>query len=1337
MDVLYDEAKSEETKQELDYWLTWIEKDLLPLPVDYSYGENTEKSVRKVTCQLSKEETRVLLQDVPQAYRTQMNEVLLTALAQAINQWTKQSAICVHIEGHGREELHPSIDLSRTVGWLTSLYPVCVDLTDQVTIYQRLKTVKEQVRQIPRRGIGYGLLRYLHSDPTIKAKLAPMSPEISFNYLGQLDGTISRGALFQGEAPEDRGKHMDGNSIRPHLLDVVGAIMNEKLQMTFWYSEAMHRQETIEQLASDFITAIRDIIAHRSSPEAGGYIPSDFPLAELSQQELEQYLGESRQIEDVYPLSPLQQGLLFHTLYGEESGDYVVQMLLTFQGKLDPVAFEKAWQTVMNHYEILRAYVIWKGLKTPHQVIAGEVPVPIQLVDLSRYTPEEQEQKIQAFLEADRKQGFSLDQAPLMRLTLFQKGIESYQLAWSYHHVILDGWSMPLVIEDLLRSYDGWISDSSFQLQEVRPYKNYIQWLKQQDLAEAEAFWRKKLQGYTTPLSLPIEKVQAESVPPDPKQKVFSLSKELTNELQAFARQNHLTLNTLIQGAWALLLSRYSGERDLVYGATGSGRPAELTGIEKMVGLFINSLPVRVYLPTEESILNWLQNLQQEHLEMRQFEYTPLLDIQGWSELSRGVNLFDYMYVFENYPVGDFMEETQGELQLTQIDGSEQVNYPLALVVAPGKQVWMKWLYDQNRFTNETIEQMSRHLEILLRRMIDMPKQPLATLSILTEEEERQLAEWNQTQSPYSLDCLVHEWVARHAEKQPNSSAIVSIDEIWSYGELNGQANQLAHYLQKCGVGPDTLVGVYLERSPEMILSQLAILKAGGAYVPLDPALPSERVAWMLQDASISIVLTTQKWGANLSQAKTKVLCLDTDKGNWLDEARIEPTSNVTADHLAYVIYTSGSTGTPKGVEVCHRSLINLLHWYQKTFSLTSGDRIAQMMGVAFDPSVWEVWSALWVGASLYLPTEEDRLSPVALKDWILKHKITIICVAPSMLESLFLLSWPEDISLRFLFTGGDQLYAYPPPNFPVKVFNLYGPTESTVLVAAACINGRNPWSTLPPIGRAIDNIELHVLDDQLLPVPIGIPGELYIGGEGLARGYVGQDELTRERFIFHPFSDEPKDRLYKTGDLVRYLPDGQLEFLGRIDHQVKIRGFRIELGEIETVLNEHPTIKETLVQVFEETPGKKQLVAYVVASENRKDEWREWLEQRLPKYMIPALFVVLNEFPRTTNGKVDRKKLPKPDYSLFQVEYVPPRTPMEKKITKIWEEVLQVERVGLHDNFFELGGHSLLATQVISRINETLRAELPIRYVFERPTVAELVKQIKSTLRSQFVVKR
>jgi amino acid adenylation domain-containing protein len=634
-----------------------------------------------------------------------------------------------------------------------------------------------------------------------------------------------------------------------------------------------------------------------------------------------------------------------------------------------------------------------------------------------------------------------------------------------------------------------------------------------------------------------------------------------------------------------------------------------------------------------------------------------------------------------------------------------------------------EWEYNSDLFDATTIERMAEHLQTLLEGIVANPEQRISELPLLTQTERQQLLfEWNNTTTEYPQDKCIHQLFEEQVERSPDAVAVVFEEEQLTYRELNTRANQLAHYLRSLGVGPEVLVGICVERSFNMIIGLLGVLKADGAYVPIDPAYPTERIAYILSDSRLPILLTQQKLVAFLPEHQARIVYLDSDWEEIATKHELPPISDVTPENLAYVIYTSGSTGQPKGVMVAHQGLLNLVFWHQQTFKITSLDKAA----------VWELWPYLTAGASIYLVKPELLTSPINLRDWLISQKITMSFVPTPVAQELLSLEWAtESIALRYILTGGDKLHQYPSVSIPFQVVNNYGPTENTVVTTSGLVVAQEQNQISPTIGQPIANTQVYILDQQLQPVPVGVPGELHIGGAGLARGYLNRPELTQEKFIPNPFKETQGSRLYKTGDLARYLPDGNIEYLGRIDNQVKIRGFRIELGEVEAVLTQHPVVRETVVIARENSAGDKQLVAYLVPHQEpapTNSDLRHFLKAQLPDYMMPSAFVVLEALPLTPNGKVDRRALPQPELRPeLEPTFVAPQTPTEELVASIWEKVLRVSQVGINDNFFELGGHSLLATQLLLQVNDACRVELPLSKLFEAPTVASLSNYIEA----------
>jgi amino acid adenylation domain-containing protein len=795
-------------------------------------------------------------------------------------------------------------------------------------------------------------------------------------------------------------------------------------------------------------------------------------------------------------------------------------------------------------------------------------------------------------------------------------------------------------------------------------------------------------------------------------------------------RAEGLTLNILLQAAWALLLARYSGESDVVFGTTVSGRSALADRMESMVGLFINTVPVRVEIHQDAPVLSLLNDLQVRQAERMPYEHSPLALVQGESEIGRGQALFDSILVVENYPVDAALPAGSVPFTITGARALEQTNYPLAVVAIPGPELLLSINYAADRFDDASVARMLGHMEALLEGVAADPKRRVSELPLLSAAERRDLlVGWNDTRAETSKGACVHTLFEAAVLRRPEAVAVVAGQEALTYGELNRRANQLARRLRSLGVGPGVLVGVCVERSLAMAVGLLGVLKGGGAYVPLDPSYPKERLEFMMADAELPVLLTQSSLLPRLPSSSATVLCLDA--GFEAPDAQHDenPAGGAGPEHPAYVIYTSGSTGRPKGVVGRHACLSNLVSWHQGVYGVTAEDRATQLASFSFDASVWEVWPYLTKGASLYIVPDDLRADPRLLATWLCDNEISISFAPTPLGEALLDQRWPRETKLCALLVGGDRLKRRPPADLPFALINHYGPTESTVVATSYRVapEGEEAIS----IGRPIANTRAYVLDDALQPQPIGVPGELYLGGDGLAQGYLNRPELSAARFIPSPFAEEPGERLYRTGDLCRWLEGGTLEYLGRTDDQVKIRGIRIELGEIESVLSQHAGVREAVVVAREDAPGHQRLVAYLTARESPPPEAAELvrdLSRKLPDAMIPTAFVWLAALPLTPNGKVDRKALPHPEATRPEQDrpLVDPRDAVELELVQILEDLLAVRPVGVLDDFFSLGGNSLLAIRLMARIQERFGQALSLAALFQGATVEALALRLR-----------
>ncbi|MEX0805585.1 MAG: amino acid adenylation domain-containing protein [Candidatus Binatia bacterium] len=861
------------------------------------------------------------------------------------------------------------------------------------------------------------------------------------------------------------------------------------------------------------------------------------------------------------------------------------------------------------------------------------------------------------------------------------------------------------------------------------------EWLKGPELERQLSYWKKQLEGAPGVLNLPTDHPRPAVQTYRGARQSIELSRELTQGLKALSQKEGVTLFMTLLAAFQTLLHRYTGQEDVAVGSPIASRTRP--ELEDLIGFFVNTLVFRTELPgnpTFEEVLARVRKIALAAYEHQDLPFEKLVEeLKPERSLSHSP-LFQVMFVLQNAPSTALNLEG---LRVSPVRvGGETAKFDLTLFMHEGAEGLRASLqYSSDLFNQETITRMLGHFEVLLQSIVANSNRPIWALPILTAAEKQQLlVEWNDTQKDYPRDKCLHELFEEQVEKTPDAVAVIFEDQQLTYRDLNARANQLAHHLRKLGVGPDVLVGLCVERSLAMLVALLGILKAGGAYVPLDPEYPKERLAYVLEDANLSTLVTQQRLFDHLPDHKARVFNLDTDCDLIAREREENPAGGGTAQNIAYVIYTSGSTGKPKGVMIAHHALCNRLLWGQEAYPLAAADRVLQLASFSFDFSVWEFFGPLLVGARLIMNPPGQHLDSAKTIEIIADQKITTVHFVPSALE-VFL----EDDglqacnSLRRVFCGGENLPVKLQERFysrlEADLYNQYGPTEACIDATFwKCEQGDFQQSV--PIGRPIANTQIYLLDSHLHLVPVGVPGEIYIGGDGLARGYLNRPELTAEKFIANPFSNEPGGRLYRTGDLARYLPDGNIEFLGRVDHQVKIRGFRIELGEIESVLGQQAAVREAAVLAREDNPGDKRLVAYVVPRQEAAptiSELRSFLKQKLPEYMIPSLFVFLDSLPLSPNGKVDRKALPAPDQNRPESDesYVAPRTPAEQILAAIWAKLLGVNQVGIRDNFFDLGGHSLLAVRLFAEIEKAFKKRPPLASLFQEATIEHLASLI------------
>ncbi|EPY04933.1 amino acid adenylation domain-containing protein [Paenibacillus alvei TS-15] len=1053
------------------------------------------------------------------------------------------------------------------------------------------------------------------------------------------------------------------------------------------------------------------------------------------------------EIQKMYRLTPLQEGMLFHFLLNEDTSQYYEQFHFRINGPVNITFFEQSLNEIMKRHDVLRTVFVYEDLEDPLQIVLKERQASFNYINISHLPEKEQERFVEQFKEQHKNEGFHISEDVLIKLALIQIKPDSFHMIWSFHHIIMDGWCLGIVMNDFIAFYRSLENGKEPKLGSPFPFSDYIRWLDEQDAEAAEQYWEAYLQGYQQLASLP-QKSQQQTDAYDHREAILSFDEKMTQELLQIAERYHVTVNTIFQTAWALLLARYNQADDVVFGAVVSGRQADVTGIENMVGLFINTIPVRVQFKDNMSFSELLQQVQESALSSTAYDYLSLATVQRVSTLKN--NLLNHVIAFENYPLQDQLSETNDnaglDFSIETVTIFEKTNYDINIIVTMGTSLAVKFVYNAAVYDEKMIENMTTHLKSIFSSIAKWPDMKLQHIDMLTEAEKaRILVDFNDTEAAYPEAKTIHGLFEEQVEKTPEQVAAVFGEERLTYRELNERAEQLARALRQLGVQPDDLVGLLTERSLDMMVGILGILKAGGAYVPLDPDYPEERIRYMLEDCGTKLLVTQKKLAELAGIFAGTILYVEDElvdelgavsTANPVKVEMVAEERNVRADHLAYVIYTSGTTGKPKGVLIEHRQVVRLLFTDRSRFDFGDTDVWTLFHSYCFDFSVWEMYGALLYGGKLVIIPKQTAQDPAAYLQVLKQEQVTIVNQTPTAFYHLAdeeLRCTDKRLSVRKVIFGGEALEPLQLKRFREKypetqLINMYGITETTVHVTYKELTEDDLGLSKSNIGSPIPTLTAYVLDAARQPVPIGIPGELYVGGAGVARGYLNRPELTADRFVDHPFI--VGERVYRTGDLARWMPDGNLEYLGRIDHQVKIRGYRIELGEIETQLLRHEQVKETIVLARKSPAGDPYLCAYVVVTGEYGEldvaELRRYLGQHLPSYMIPSFFVALERMPLTSNGKIDRQALPSPEgHAVTGVEYVAPRTEQEAQLAEVWQRVLGLDRVGVRDNFFDIGGDSIKGIRLVVAINQSLDIQMHMIDLYKHPDISSLVDHI------------
>lgn len=1317
-------AASQTMQQERTYWEAVCEQDIVPIPVNAEVDTKLFNYNNTVSFELDENSTELLLSKVHNIYNTEINDMLITSLGLAIKNTFGLEKAVVKMEGHGRENIIDNVEINRTVGWFTSVYPFVVDVSGCTDEKDALVQVKEDLRKIPNKGVGYGILKYLASDFA-----SNIQPSIVFNYLGDFGATQEK---FEDkklqQAFESVGASIAKENGSDTLLSVSGMIGSGQLQISLDYQKDTIDESKIEQLMEMYKMYLSKLIYELSKEERTYLTPSDATYKGLSKAILNELNSESI-LEDVYELSPLQQGMYYHWKTDTSTSQYFEQITYRLKTNKLPIdAVAKAYKQLVSRHTILRTSFTEKFEDTLLQIVHKTVP---ETFVFKNYETQITEENLEAYVKqvktADTNQGFNLDNPSQMRLTLLKLKDDTYEFIWSFHHILMDGWCVSMLINEFYQILNGIINEKPISLTKPLPYANYIKWLDNVDKEASLSYWDTYITGYNDIVEIPFEIQDKEVTLFNKSAEILTLENETFQKVKQLCSSLQITQNTFVQGVWGYLLSRYNNTKDVIFGTIVSGRPTDLSGVENMIGLFINTIPVRVEYTQEDTPETLLKNLQVAAAEGNSHHYVGLSEILA-RQTSIG-NFINHILVFENYPLQDTIKEELEsskseamELTVEAMEVSEQSNYDFEIIVVPGQEALsVKFEFNTYRYDATRIQEMANHFKTIVDQFCNDTKQSLEEINYISAAEEANLlVDFNQTKITYPNDKTIGQLFQEQASKTPNKVAVSYKDKQVTYAELEARSNQFANYLlSQYDVAKGDIVAILLERSESLPVVILGTLKIGATYLPLDPSYPQERIDFVQKDSNFKVAITDEELNAFLSEET-------------LSEEK-QFVGATSSEDLAYIMYTSGSTGQPKAVMIPHKSVVRLVK-SANYYDFSSSDKLISTGAFSFDATTFEYWGMLLNGGELILCDQDVLLQNNALQNEICTRKANVMWFTAGWSNQLIDDNIEIFEGLETVLLGGEKLSPkhiqklrnhYP----TLQIINGYGPTENTTFSLTYEIK---EVSDLIPIGKPISNSTAYILNEKQQLQPVGVVGEIYLGGDGLAKGYLNDAEKTAEKFIENPFVKGEK--IYKTGDLGMWLSDGNIHYIGRNDNQVKIRGHRIELGEIEQVLQTQNTIAQVAVAV--KTIEKEQTIVAYILPENGvldKEALKNELKQLLPEYMIPNYYVEVSEMPLNANGKVDYKALPElQEADMIRTEYVEASTATEEQLVVIWKNLLQLEKIGIKDNFFDLGGHSIKAIKMSHDISTVFELDVSIKNIFVYPTIEQLANQIEIAKKQQ-----
>ncbi|MGF9989485.1 amino acid adenylation domain-containing protein [Bacillus mycoides] len=1326
---LREYGKSEQLAKEIPYWKEINSK--IAAGKFRKKPQTKEFTLKTLVIELDEKYTNEILYEAGRAYNTEINDILITGLVRAIQKQTKNQTVAINMEGHGREQIHKDIKNDRTIGWFTSEYPVVVENLGY-SISKDIVHIKETVRKIPNRGMGNLILQSFSPE-----LFNEIDPDITFNYLGEFGQEYQDRVFSTSSMPKARDKSML-NAFRTPIT-INGLIINKNLKMEVTYEENVFETDFVQQLMNQFIEQLKEVITYCKEQKERHNTVSDFGEYDWSNEEFEKvqtkFKKKGYEISEIYPLTSMQEAMLYHKISNPNSSVYIVQMTNSVKQNIDHTLMEQSLSIIAKKYSILRTAIEHRLVTDPRQIILEDRKLEFSFVDLTNQ--DDKKEKFEKIKKADIRRGFDLEEDSLFRLKIIKLDEEDFKILISFHHIILDGWCSSILRNELFEIYQSLAEGISYKTllltedEEDKTFSDYVSLSQNNNIVEAQKYWRELLEGFEEQIVVKPEGNPDGGDIDDVGKVEFKLSKELYEGLEEFCNTQGYTLNTVIETMWGLTLAAYTNRDDIVFGKVVSGRNVDLEGIDTMMGMFINTVPVRVKIRKYDTVSNLLNQVQEQSINTTEYDYCPLGEIQQMSSL--GNELLKNAVSFENYEQYGYGTLNNKTFKLESI--RELTDFNLSLGAVKGTDFYLSMMYDLNMYGESEVQRILSRMMMLLTQIIKNPGVLISELNYFEPgEEEKVLVEYNKTEDNFALNDSLVSLFEKQVISHPNNVAVEFEGEFLSYKDLNIKANSLASVLKQNGVRAGDIVPIITKPSEELVVAVLATLKAGAAYLPIDPEQPIKRIQYMINEVGATVILHGTK-SLNLDSISLEIVQIRMED---IPKRKVNNLSVVVkSTDLAYVIFTSGTTGEPKGVMVNHRNSLNHTLWQIKNGDFNSESTMIQTIAFTFDGHTAELFPTLLSGGKLVIATELQRKDPSELLNLIPGNRITFI---PSLLREV--IAYAKQVRRTHLLSQFDKLFIVAEPitldevyevigNNNVKlndIYHFYGPSEATVTTVSHKMSDHSIGSVIP-IGKPVSNTKLYVINQFGNLCGIGMTGELCITGESVSLGYLNQPILTDEKFI--PSAFEEHTKMYKTGDLVRWTIQGTIEFLGRKDNQIKLRGFRIEIQEINAALKAYKGVLDAIV-IMRGQNEEKCLCAYIISKEQINiDSLRKEIAQTLPEYMLPSHIVQLEKMPTTLNGKINTSQLPDPVIGCV-FDYIEPKTNTQRTLTSLFKKVLKVEQIGIKDSFYDLGGHSLKVTRLLNYIEQELQVRLTVREIMEGKTVekiSSIIDEMDSTI--------